>query len=119
MMKQIYEIIKLDNEQYDYLVIATSSINPLSNLSEVVSQIGTKLSNVLFDLTLINGNNSNRYISGRVKDGEYRVSDFMIVNKIDDSIKRISFNYFRSHTEAIEDSILPNSLKYLLKNGMV
>lgn len=58
-----YQILKLNKEPFDFLVIATSPENPLSNIEEISREIKVEQARFLFDLTLINGTKSNRYVS--------------------------------------------------------
>ena len=58
-MKDNFEIMKLNNEPYDFLIIATSYENPLSSIKEIGEEIQVQKANLLFDLTLINGTNKN------------------------------------------------------------
>ena len=96
-MKDIYELIKLNNEPYDFLVIATSSISPLSCLDEIVSDLNNVNAKVLFDLTLINGTNSNRYLQGQCSSGKFSLKDFATVEEVDSDIKTISYRFFRNN----------------------
>ena len=53
-MKSNFKILKLNNEPYDFLIIATSYENPLSSIKEIGEEIQVRKANLLFDLTLIN-----------------------------------------------------------------
>lgn len=50
-----FEILKMHNELYDFLIIATSYENPLSSFKEIEEEINVEGAKLLFDLTLING----------------------------------------------------------------
>lgn len=118
-MKNKFEILQLNNEPYDFLVIATSCENPLSSFKEIEDIIQVQKANLLFDLTLINGVSKNRYIKCEYEFGKNQLQSFTIVEHIDDSIKRISYNYFMENEDIVRKSVIPNSLKCLLKSGMV
>lgn len=118
-MKGNFEIIKLNNEPYDFLIIATSYENPLSYIKEIVKEMQVQKANLLFDLILINGINKNRYIKCEYEVDENQIPLCSIVEKVDDSIKKVSQSYFAENEEVVTKSIISNSLKYLLKSGMV
>lgn len=118
-MKGSFEILKLNNEPYDFLVIATSYENPLSFIKEIEEEIQVQKANLLFDLTLINGINKNRYIRCVHDTDINQLPSCSIVENVNDSIKKISQGYFAENEEVIKESIIPDSLKYLLKSGMI
>lgn len=118
-MKGNFELIKLDNEPYDFLVIATSSISPLSCLDEIVAELNNIDANVLFDLTLINGINSNRYLQGKCLSGKFSLKDFATVQDIDLNIKTISYKFFRNNEYIVQNSVLTKTVKFLLREEMI
>lgn len=61
-MENNFKVLKLDNEPFDFLIIATSCENPLNSVKEIGEEIKVTHAKLLFDLTLINGINTNRYI---------------------------------------------------------
>lgn len=50
-----FEVSRLENSSYDYLVIATTYISPISTLDEVQKAFKNISGKILFNLTLING----------------------------------------------------------------
>ncbi len=113
-----FTIIKLNTANFGYLVIATSYVSPLGNLSEIEEQIKEFSGKVLFDLTLINGKNSNRYIQSNSVESKFDLKSFTIVNDLEDEIREVSRNFFKEHIEIVEQSTISNSLKFLLKKGV-
>ncbi|WP_099468748.1 type II toxin-antitoxin system RnlB family antitoxin [Konateibacter massiliensis] len=118
-MKNNFEILKLNNEPYDFLIIATSYENPLSSIKEIEEEIKIEKANLLFDLTLINGVKKNRYIRCEFEAGRNQLQSCSLVDSIDEAIRKLSYEYFKENEDIVQKSILPNSLKYLLKAGMV
>ncbi|WP_283610616.1 type II toxin-antitoxin system RnlB family antitoxin [Faecalispora anaeroviscerum] len=116
---EAYQILKLNNEPFDFLVIATSYENPLSHIDEISKEIKAEHAKILFDLTLINGTKSNRYISCDFRLGESYLQSCSVVKEIDVCIKNISHNYFAQNHDVVQNSVVPNSLKFLLKSGMI
>jgi polyisoprenoid-binding protein YceI len=72
---------------------------------------------IIFDLTLINGTNSNRYLEVEVVSGEINRKSFKIKRKLDEPIGDVSRNFFRNNVEVLEKSTITNALKFLLKTG--
>lgn len=119
VMKSNFEIFKLNNEPYDFLIIATSYENPLSSIKEIGEEIQVRKANLLFDLTLINGTNKNRYIKCGYDADTNDLPPCSIAEGIDDDIKKVSQSFFSQNEEIVRKSVIPNSLKYLLKVGLV
>ena len=92
-----FEVSRLENSSYDYLVIATTYISPISTLDEVQKAFKNISGKILFNLTLINGLNSNRYISAIIENG--------IVNRKS------------KHAEIVENGTISKALKNLLISG--
>ena len=100
-----------------YLIIATSYDSPINNLDEVESEISGYTGIVIFDLTLINGTNSNRYLEAEVLDGKIYLKSFKIKKELDDTVNEVSKRFFQNNEEILERSTITNSLKFLLKTG--
>ncbi len=118
-MKDNFEVLKLDNEPYDFLIIATSYENPLGCMDEIGKEIQMQKAKLLFDLTLINGVSKNRYIKCEYEAERNQLQPCAIVESVDDAIKKISQNYFAKNQEIVKKSVISNALKYLLTSGMV
>lgn len=114
-----YQIFKLNNEPLDFLVIATSCRNPLSYIEEIVEEVKIDQAKILFDLTLINGTKSNRYVLCDFCKGKNYLQYCSLVKEITDGIKSVSHNYFLQNNYIVENSVIPKSLKFLLKTGMI
>lgn len=100
-----FEVSRLENSSYDYLVIATTYISPISTLDEVQKAFKNISGKILFNLTLINGLNSNRYISA------------IIEKDVDDSVIHDSISFFSKHAEIVENGTISKTLKNLLISG--
>ena len=82
-----FQVLKLHDEPYDFLVIATSYENPLSLFDDSEKQLGVDDAKILFDLTLINGVKKNRYVKCHYKAGmNSHLSSCSIVDNINDYI---------------------------------
>ncbi|MEE1328818.1 MAG: type II toxin-antitoxin system RnlB family antitoxin [Oscillospiraceae bacterium] len=112
-----YQIIKMENNQYRFLVIATSYVSPISTLDDVQSDIGNITGDVLFDLTLINGTNSNRYIQGKIERGIFQRKSFKTVRLIDPEAKSITVDFFRRNASVVDKGTITPALKHYLVYG--
>lgn len=114
-----FNLIKLHNEPYNYLVIATNYRSSLSNLNELKNQIDIEFGKVLFDFMLINGNKSNRFIQCDIIKFNCEKKSIKLAESIGDSIRNISSEFFANNKELVEKSALPNALKYLIFTGEI
>lgn len=112
-----FKIVKLHDEPYDFLIIAASYENPFDHFSEIKEKISTQTACLLFDLTLINGTSSNRYIKCNFNANLKVQKSCSIVDKVDDHIRMICRDFFVNNDDVIRNGTIPNALKYLLKTG--
>ena len=103
-----FEVIKLNNSEYDYMVIATTCISPISTLTDIQNELEDKSGRIIFDLTLINGTSSNRYIT----------RSFEVVKVIESKVEYISLDFFAHHADLVKNGTIPNALKSLLIEGI-
>lgn len=118
-MKKNFQILRLNNEPYDFLIIATSCENPLSFFEEIGDEIQVQKANLLFDLTLINGVGRNRYIQCEYEAGKQQLQSCATVECIDEAIQKLSGQFFMENEDIVKKSVIPSALKYLLKVGMI
>lgn len=114
-----YSVIKTNKTTYCCVVIATSYMSPMSTLDDLQVDLGKMSGNVLFDMTLINGISSNRYISAQLKQGVFDRKTFKIVSNITDPVLEISREFFMTHPSIVDGGVIPSSLKHLLKRGQL
>lgn len=112
-----FVVKKVNKTDYDYLIIATSYESPIDDLGEVENEIKGYTGKIVFDLTLINGMNSNRYLEAEVVSGIIDRKSFKIKKNFDKQIGRISREFFRDNVEIVDHSTITNALKFLLKKG--
>ena len=108
-----YETFNLNNSVYDFLVIAKTYENPI-NLLLSTETIKFCHGTIIFDLTLIYGFKSNRYVAAQVSSGKLEISSIKPIDSIEESIKKISQKYFLTHLNLVENSILPKTTKYCI-----
>lgn len=114
-----YKIIKLENNKYDYLVIATAYENPLDYMDEIINEINQDKVKIIFDFTLINGLHNNRYIEFDNDQGKSYFDSFRIVKEVSEDISNASRDFFCENDKMVQDSIIPRALKYLIKTKLV
>lgn len=112
-------ISKLENSEYDYLIISTTYISPLSVLDNIQNELQNITAKLIFDLTLINGTNSNRYISAIIQDGIINRRTFAIAQKINLKVKQNSINFFMNNQKLVANGTIPKALKALLIAGEI
>ncbi|WP_302512567.1 type II toxin-antitoxin system RnlB family antitoxin [uncultured Ruminococcus sp.] len=109
-----YQEIKLNDCQYDFLVIATSCENPINHF--ICSGFVPFLckGKIAFDLTLINGKSYNQYAFVDVDNHKIILQSLTISSKVDDNVFNISKKFLALNPDIIEKSILPKALKFTL-----
>ena len=112
-----FEVSRLENSSYDYLVIATTYISPISTLDEVQKAFKNISWKILFNLTLINGLNSNRYISAIIENGIVNRKSFLIEKDVDNPVIHDSISFFSKYAEIVENGTISKALKNLLISG--
>lgn len=111
-----YKIFKLNNIDYNYLIIANTYENPINDFLAKGRVPKIEHGKVLFDLTLINGMKSNRFAVANVNDSKMEFSSIKPVSITNESVLKISERYFLENSKLVINSILPNSLKYAILN---
>lgn len=114
-----YTVIKLNNSQYEYLIIANSYENPINDFLANGKVPDIINGNAVFDLALINGVEPNRYIFAQINDNKINTSSIKIISDIDAEIQRESKAYFNSNKILIKNSALPSALKYWFLNSYI
>lgn len=114
-----FNIIKLHNEPYEYLIIATNYKSSLNNLEDIKEKIKLDKGKVLFDFMMINGEKKNRFIECEVYNSIVKRNTFKLVKDVNNGIKEESSRFFTSNKDLVDKSVLPNALKYLIKLGEV
>lgn len=109
-----YQEIKLNDCQYDFLVIATSCENPINHF--ICSGFVPFLckGKIAFDLTLINGKSYNQYAFVDVDNHKIILQSLTISSKVDDKVFNISKKFLALNPNIIEKSVLPKALKFTL-----
>lgn len=114
-----YVVIKSNGNNYDYVVIATSCINPISVINEVASDFRCDSSRILIDLTLVNGMKNNRYITGEIQGGKFNRVYIQKAESMPESVRDISKEFFMGNPQVVDDGAISGTMKFLLKNGII
>lgn len=109
-----YNIFKLNNLDYDLLVIANTHINPINIFLSNKDELPIKNGKIVFDLTLIYGCKTNRYVVAEIIDGALDIKSVKAITSLDGSIKKISQEYFLNNQYLVQNSHLTNSDKYYI-----
>ncbi|WP_208402057.1 type II toxin-antitoxin system RnlB family antitoxin [Halalkalibacterium halodurans] len=114
-----YEIYKLNNE-YPYIVFSTSYINPLEDIEKIEEEMESEFrGKVLFDLLLSNGLTSNRFLEAEFDGGKFQYTSIKPVGNLDNLIKKESITFYRENIDLLQNSVLPNAHKFLIKKGLL
>jgi hypothetical protein len=115
-----YKLLSI-NQKYQYVVVATSYVNPVDELYNIEDELRQQQVNgtILFDLLLCNGISDNRYIEVYFDGDTFDISQYRILNDIDIEAKRIIYSFYLNHINMLEYSNLPNAQRYLLEKGVI
>lgn len=108
------EIEKLNNSKYEYLVLLTSYVDSLADISEIVKYLQKKncvSGELLFDLLLVNGNSFNRFVEVYYDGRSLNPDTYNIVEDIDLAIKNKTKSIIKRNMEYLSSSVLTNSEK--------
>lgn len=109
-----YNIFELNNLDYDLLVIANTYENPINIFLSNKEELPIKDGKIVFDLTLIYGCKTNRYVVAEIIDGALDIRSVRVITSLDGSIKKISQEYFLNNHYLVQNSHLTNSDKYYI-----
>ena len=109
-----YNIFELNSPDYDLLVIANTYINPINIFLSNKDELPIKNGKIVFDLTLIYGCKTNRYVVAEIIDGALDIKSVKAIISLDGSIKKISQEYFLNNQYLVQNSHLTNSDKYYI-----
>ncbi|WP_171051004.1 type II toxin-antitoxin system RnlB family antitoxin [Bacillus sp. BHET2] len=115
-----YEIHKdYEVEGYPCVVFSTSFISPIEELEDIEGELNAQFQGkVLFDLLLSNGVSSNRFLEAEFNGNTFDYTSFKPLN-VDVKLKIKVLEFYKKHVNYLENSILPRSYQYLLKQGKV
>jgi hypothetical protein len=91
-------------------------------LDEIEKELSVQINEekeVIFDLLLSNGNNSNRYGKAIYDGKNFKHGSFKIINiPKEDVLRKFSMQYYKEHADYVDRSILSSAQKYLINNGV-
>lgn len=115
-----YKILKLEGK-LEYVVLSTSYISPLGRLNEVeayLSKVGY-VGEVLFDLLMSNGFASNRILKMDFDGKKFNRNLVTIVENLEADILKILYTFYFENPKYIDNSILPEAQKFILKRNLL
>ncbi|SCX84190.1 Antitoxin to toxin RNase LS or RnlA [Paenibacillus polysaccharolyticus] len=115
-----YELIAFQSDQRK-LVLSTSYASPLSSVLFISSELAKEnyRGEVLFDLLLSNGFNPNRFLSMQFDGNKLLPQTTKTINEVPVNLLSEIYNFYFEHVEYVEQSNLPDTQKYLLKNNKI
>ena len=122
MKKYDIKIFQNENNETQYIVFSTSYISPTHTLKEIEEELSTQINEekeIIFDLLLSNGNNSNRYGKAIYDGRKFKFRSFEVINIPKKSkLRKFSAQYYQEHIEFVNNSILSSVQKKLIINGI-
>ncbi|WP_170075067.1 type II toxin-antitoxin system RnlB family antitoxin [Paraclostridium dentum] len=114
-----YKIKEINDFEYKLIVFSTDYISPFEHLTNIEENL--KLINysgkIIFDLLLVNGNTSNRFMEVFFDGNEFDKKSFRIANKLSNEIKNITSSFYSENICIVENSRLSNPIKFLIKKN--
>ena len=104
------------NEKNIYMILSTSYISPLDDLiqlEEVLNQEKIQ-GDIIIDLLLCNGLN-NRFFKTSFDGNSIDIFNIDNIEVVDEFIKKISKKFYRDKQQLIDNSILSDAHKYIIK----
>jgi hypothetical protein len=113
-----YELQKIPDSSYPYIVLSTSYRNPLEEISTIENELKNNFQGrVIFDLLLSNGCSSNRFLEAEFDGKHFKYTSFKPVDCVDEIIKDIVSSFYQNNMDYVNESVLPNAYKFLVKKG--
>lgn len=104
-----------------YIIISTSSTTPLDYRTEIEDnlKVSSYKGKVLFDLLLSNGFSPNRFIEMDFDGNKLISNSASVIDVKDVGLKKFLYKYYSEVPNYIDNSILSNSEKFILKNQLL
>lgn len=116
-MAKSYEILKLTDDEYNYLVIMCNTISPYNVVNDLIKTVENSKGKIIVDQFLHVGNTDKRFWMIEYENGKVTISDFVNIKK-DSDYRRKSCEFLRENVE-LENSILTTVQKRMIKKGIV
>jgi len=118
-MIKSYEIGYFDASQKLVLVYSTNYCRMDSYIQDLEFDLMKKefTGNVIVDLLMSNGNSSNRYVKIPFNGEKFTVRSTSVLNDVPNKIKKLSFDFYSSHPEILDNGILNKAQKFLIRKG--
>lgn len=113
-----YELIFINKSKYMALVLSKSFYSPISMRNEIAKELSGKKGYILFDLLLLNGQSSNRFIEAFFNGNTFLFDSFKRVNKIPNDLLDISFRYYHKNQDLFNVSSLTNVERFCFLKGI-
>ena len=117
-MEKYYKIKKASFKQYPYIVFSTCYINPLDEKTDIEKELKRKdvKGKILFDLLLSHGNTPDRFFEAIFDGCEILEDSIKNVAIVSDEIKKLASDFYYKKQEYLENSVLSNAQRFLIKN---
>lgn len=116
-MVKLYEMLKLTNDEYSYLVVMCNTVSPCNIVNELIKVAELPKGRIIVDQFLHVGNTDKRFWMFEYEDNKITISNFVHVKK-DSDYRRKSCEILRNNIE-LENSILTTIQKRMIKKGII
>lgn len=115
-----YSIKKINNQNFEYVVLSLSYITPLEKREELEKELKKKnfCGSVLLDMLIPYGNSYNRYLSINFDGYKLDFNSIKVLYNITNDIKKISSNYYQENVDLINPFTLSTQEKYKISKGI-
>ena len=112
-----YEISKNINN----LIFSNSYISPLDDIELLENDLKERNIKglIIFDLLLCVGFSKNRYLGINFNGKYLDILNTKILDNVSDDIKEESRNFYFKNSSLLENSVLNNAHKYIVKNKLI
>jgi hypothetical protein len=114
---KLYSLKK--NNKIGYIIYSISFQSPLEQLAQIEEELSREhfKGDVYFDFLLSNGNNHNRYLKAFFDGQKFNLKTFQVVDKPMKQLIKESNLFYTHNPQLLENSILPRSVKFMIKKG--
>ena len=115
-----YKINKIDDEKI--VVFSVSHHSPTEQLDSIANELIRKKFKgvVIFDMLLSNGNTKQRYFESMFNGTSFLNESFKNICEQAVELKEISHRFYSKNITLVDNShILPKSIKFLIKKGVI
>ncbi|WP_130860432.1 type II toxin-antitoxin system RnlB family antitoxin [Gracilibacillus phocaeensis] len=120
LIMKCYDIVNFPSDN-QLVVVSTSYISPLSKLFLIANELKSSQykGELVFDLLLSNGFASNRFLKMEFDGQQVITQSVEVLPDVSENLLKDIYKHFYEHPEYLENCILPDAQKYLIRNNLI